>query len=104
MLLEGDAEKAVERTVAAQFHPHADLLKVGHHGSATSTTQQLLDAVQPKYAIISLGFRNTYGFPRADVLQRLSDAHVRTYRTDATGATSFYLDGKTITPQPVCCR
>jgi competence protein ComEC len=104
MLLEGDAEKAVERAIAAQFHPHADLLKVGHHGSATSTTPQLIDSVHPQYAVISLGFRNSYGFPRPDVLQRLQAAHVRTYRTDATGATSFYLDGKTIAVQPPCSR
>jgi competence protein ComEC len=101
MLLEGDAEKVVERTIAAEFHPRADLLKIGHHGSSTSTTEQLLDAVQPQYAVISLGFHNTFGFPRGDVLERLAAAHVRTYRTDLTGATSFYLDGRSVTVQLV---
>jgi competence protein ComEC len=104
MLLEGDAEKTVERTIAAQFHQHADVLKVGHHGSSTSTTLQLLDAVHPQWAVISLGFRNTFGFPRRDVLERLQDAHVRTYRTDSQGALSFYLDGRTVSVQPNCCR
>jgi competence protein ComEC len=103
MLLEGDAEKAVERIVAAQFQPRADVLKVGHHGSSTSTTQQLLDAARPQYAVISLGFRNSFGFPRRDVLERLQGAHVRTYRTDLQGAVSFYLDGKSVTVRPACC-
>jgi competence protein ComEC len=104
MLLEGDAEKSVERTIAAQFHPRADLLKIGHHGSSTSTTEQLLDAVQPRYAVISLGARNTFGFPRTDVLERLAAAHVRTYRPDTPGAMSFYLDGNSVTAQLACCR
>lgn len=99
MLLEGDAEKVVERSISAEFHPRAELLKIGHHGSSTSTTEQLLDAVQPQYAVISLGFHNTFGFPRRDVLERLAAAHVRTYRTDLSGATSFYLDGKSVTVQ-----
>ena len=103
MLLEGDAEKPVERSIAMQFHEHADILKVGHHGSATSTTQQLLDAVHPQYAVTSLGYRNPFGFPRKDVLERLEAAHVRTYRTDAQGAVSFFLDGKSVTAQAACC-
>jgi competence protein ComEC len=103
MLLEGDAEKPVERTIAAQFHEHVDVLKIGHHGSATSTTQQLLDAIRPQWAVISLGYRNTFGFPRRDVLERLEAAHVRTYRTDAQGAVSFYLDGRSVTARLPCC-
>jgi len=103
MLLEGDAEKPVERAIAAAFRPRASLLKIGHHGSSTSTTQQLLDAAQPQYAVMSLGFHNSFGFPRRDVLERLAAARVRTYRTDLTGAMSFYLDGKTVTPAPACC-
>jgi competence protein ComEC len=104
MLLEGDAEKPVERDIAAEFHPRADLLKIGHHGSSTSTTDQLLDSVKPRYAVISLGYRNPFGFPRHDVLERLAAAQVRTYRTDLTGAATFYLDGKKVTPEPACCR
>ena len=103
MLLEGDAEKPVERSIALQFHEHADVLKVGHHGSATSTTQQLLDAVRPQYAVIAPGYRKTFGFPRRDVLERLEAAQVRTYRTDAQGAISSYLDGKSVIAQAACC-
>jgi len=96
-LLEGDAEKATERQVAQQ-EPSADLLKVAHHGSATSTIPELLAAVHPRYAVISVGRRNVYGHPRREVLERLENLHVKTYRTDMDGAVTFYLDGKTVTP------
>jgi competence protein ComEC len=97
-LLEGDAEKAVERRIAALHHPHADLLKVGHHGSATSTTPEILQSVQPSLAVISVGFRNSYGLPKPDVLQRLQASGVHVYRTDINGAVTFYLDGHSVTP------
>ena len=93
-LLEGDAEKESERRIAEQ-QPQADLLKVGHHGSATSTIPELLAAVHPSFAVISVGARNVYGHPRLEVLERLAESHVRTYRTDLDGAVTFYLDGKT---------
>ena len=97
-LLEGDAEKKTEKQVAQQ-NPQADLLKVAHHGSSTSTIPELLAAVHPKFAVISVGARNVYGHPREEVLHRLEEAHVRTYRTDMNGAVTFYLDGKTVSPQ-----
>jgi competence protein ComEC len=96
-LLEGDAErKSEERIVKGQ--PEADLLKVAHHGSATSTIPQFLATVHPKFALISVGQRNSYGHPRLEVLSRLANAHVMTYRTDLDGAVTFYLDGKTVSP------
>ena len=98
VLLEGDAEKAVERRIATLHHPRADLLKVGHHGSATSTTPEILQSVKPSYAVISLGYRTLFGFPKADVLRRLQDSHVHVYRTDINGAVTFYLDGRSVTP------
>jgi len=98
VLLEGDAEKAVERRIAALHHPHADLLKVGHHGSATSTTPEILQSVRPSYGVISVGLHTSFGLPKADVLARLQAAGVRVYRTDLDGAVTFYLDGKTVTP------
>ncbi len=97
-LLEGDAEKKTEKQVA-QENPQADLLKVAHHGSATSTIPELLAAVHPKYAVISVGTHNVYGHPRREVLDRLAGAHVLTYRTDTVGAVTFYLDGKTVSSQ-----
>jgi len=95
-LLEGDAERRSEQQIA-QEQPQADLLKVAHHGSATSTTPLLLDRVHPKFAVISVGARNTYGHPRREVLARLGEAHIVTYRTDLDGAVTFYLDGKVVT-------
>jgi competence protein ComEC len=97
-LLEGDAEKKTEKQVA-QENPQADVLKVAHHGSATSTIPELLAAVHPHFAVISVGTRNVYGHPRREVLDRLAEGHVFTYRTDMDGAVTFYLDGKTVSSQ-----
>jgi competence protein ComEC len=95
-LLEGDAEKEIERRIATE-QPAADLLKVAHHGSATSTIPELLAAVRPHFAVISVGMGNVYGHPRHEVLDRLEESRVITYRTDLDGAVTFYLDGKTVT-------
>ncbi len=96
-LLEGDAERPAERRVVEQ-HPEAIVLKVAHHGSASGTSADLLSTVHPRYAVISVGARNVYGHPRREVLERLQQAGVKTYRTDEEGAVSFYLDGKSVTP------
>jgi competence protein ComEC len=98
MLFLGDAERVLERGIAAHATP-ADVLKVAHHGSATSTTSELLAATKPKFAVISVGVNNPYGHPRADVLARLRAASVLTYRTDVNGATSFYLTGSTVSAE-----
>jgi competence protein ComEC len=97
VLLEGDAEKAVERRIARLHPEHADLLKVGHHGSATSTTPEILAATKPSFAVISVGFHTSYGLPKPDVLTRLEAAGIHVYRTDLDGAVTFYLDGHSVT-------
>ena len=94
-LLAGDLEKKMERFVATES-PHADLLKVAHHGSATSTTPELLGAVHPRFAVISAGYQNPFGHPRKVVLDRLQAAEVQIYRTDLQGAVTFLLDGKSV--------
>jgi len=94
-LLLGDAERALETEVAHDEHP-VDILKVAHHGSATSTTPELLTATHPKFAVISVGAHNNYGHPRREVLDRLNAAHAQTYRTDEDGATTFVMNGKTV--------
>ena len=94
--MEGDAERGVEERIAHDF-PQATLLKVAHHGSATSTIPTLLSAVHPRYAFISVGMRNPYGHPRREVLERLAEIHALTYRTDLTGALTFYCDGENVT-------
>ncbi|HMD21696.1 MAG TPA: ComEC/Rec2 family competence protein [Alloacidobacterium sp.] len=96
-LLEGDAEAPSETRMVALGGLHSDLLKVGHHGSKTSTTPGFLAAVSPSYAAISVGQHNYYGHPKLETLQKLESAHVHTYRTDLLGASTFYLDGKHIT-------
>jgi competence protein ComEC len=96
-LLEGDAERKSEHFIATE-DARADLLKVAHHGSASSTSNDLLARVQPRLAVISVGARNVYRHPRREVLERLQRAGVRTYRTDMDGAATFYLDGKQVMP------
>jgi competence protein ComEC len=95
-LLEADAEKGTEKLISTE-QPSADVLKVAHHGSASSTNADLLAAVRPRFAIISVGTRNVYHHPRAQVLERLEQAAAATYRTDINGATTFYLDGVSVT-------
>ena len=102
-LLTGDAEGPEERTML--LHPEllrSTLLKVGHHGSHTSTHPEFLSSVAPQWAVISCGLRNTYGHPHEDVLQTLQDAHVKTFSTDLHGATCFALDGRNVTAQSEC--
>jgi competence protein ComEC len=91
-LLEGDAERHTERTIANELAP-VTLLKVAHHGSSTSSTPELLAHAQPKFAVISVGRLNRYGHPTAQVLNRIGQAGACEFRTDINGAVSFYLDG-----------
>jgi competence protein ComEC len=91
VLLEGDAEAASEATMLAITVSRPTLLKVGHHGSKTSTNPDFLAAVAPQDAVISVGRHNTFGHPRAEVLARLEAAHIRTFRTDRAGAETFLL-------------
>jgi competence protein ComEC len=95
LLLEGDAEKRAERRISAVEHPKANLLKVGHHGSANATTQELIDSTRPEFAIISVGSGNSFGLPRAETMARLAAAGTRV-RTDLDGAVTFYLDGHSV--------
>jgi competence protein ComEC len=94
-LLAGDLERKMEQFVATES-PRADLLKVAHHGSATSTTPELLEAVHPRMAVISVGYNNSFGHPHESVLKRLQYGKVQTYRTDQFGAVMFLLDGKRV--------
>ncbi len=99
-LLVGDAHKRIEKFLIDEA-PRADLLKIGHHGSMTSSSPEFLDVVQPRFAVVSAGMYNSFKHPRPEVMRRFADAHVATYRTDLSGAVSFYLDGRTVTARPV---
>jgi competence protein ComEC len=92
VLLEGDAEAPSERTLVTgnRLSP-VTLLKVGHHGSLTSSNPAFLDAVRPRDAVISVGALNTFGHPRAEIIQRLTAEGTTLFRTDQAGATSFLL-------------
>jgi competence protein ComEC len=102
VLLEGDAEASVEKAMLAEPGLASTLLKVGHHGSVTSTRPEFLASVAPQCAVISCGLRNRYGHPRIEVLKALEAAGIRTFSTDINGAACFRLDGKTTTPDMVC--
>ena len=98
-LLIGDSHKNKEREMI-DLSPHADFLKIAHHGSNTSSSPEFLAAVHPRFAVISVGARNSFKHPRPEVLQRLAASHVQTYRTDLAGATTFYLDGQNVRAVP----
>jgi len=90
----GDAEAAAEREMLDAGHNvSADVLRVGHHGSSTSTTQEFLDAVNPSIAVINVGADNRYGHPHNTVLSRLRVAGVRIYRTDDHGNIAIVSNG-----------
>jgi competence protein ComEC len=102
VLLEGDAEAAVEGAMLGEQNLKSTLLKVGHHGSTSSTTPEFLARVAPQWAVISCGLRNRYGHPRQEILEALQAAKVRTFRTDTDGISCFALDGKTVNAMPEC--
>ena len=102
VMLEGDAEAPIEQAMLSEPDLQSTLLKVGHHGSITSTRPEFLARVAPQWAVISCGLHNRYGHPREEVLQALQDAHVRTYQTDTNGITCFRLDGKSVASDVGC--
>ncbi|KJS16653.1 MAG: hypothetical protein VR69_08295 [Peptococcaceae bacterium BRH_c4b] len=96
-LLTGDAEELPEKEMlAAGTDLKADVLKIGHHGSHSSTTTAFLEAVSPKYAVICVGKDNDYGHPHQETLQKLKQAGVKVYRTDLDGTVVFKSNGKEI--------
>jgi len=94
VILCGDMERQLEsELVASGLVRHADILKVGHHGSKTSTSGPFLDSVHPAFALISVGFENLYGHPHPDILERLNRAKIEILRTDQAGAITLRTDG-----------
>jgi competence protein ComEC len=98
ILLVGDAEAPEEAWLLAHAgaNLHADILKVGHHGSSTSSTAPFLDAVAPRLALMSVGAGNTYGHPSVDVIRDLSAHHAQVLRTDLAGTIVVRTDGHRI--------
>ena len=94
----GDAEDISENEMLSKgIDVSADVLKVGHHGSNSSTSQAFLDKVNPKYAVISVGMDNSYGHPHKSTMEKLKDKGVKVYRTDESGTIVATSDGKNIT-------
>jgi len=96
-LFTGDAEEVSEREMLSKsFDLSADVLKIGHHGSSSSTSPDFLKKVSPKYAVISAGKGNDYGHPSSEVMNRLKNANIPVYRTDENGTIVCTSDGKSI--------
>jgi competence protein ComEC len=91
----GDAEVDSEEEILAKgYDLKADVLKVGHHGSTSSTSDEFLAAVSPEYAVICVGVDNTYGHPHQETLDKLNTEGIKIYRTDLSGGTiQFVVDG-----------
>ena len=100
-LFMGDAEESAETELLnSDFDLSADVIKIGHHGSNTSTSEKFLKAVDPDYAIISVGKDNSFNFPTSDVLNRLNDSGVEIYRTDLNGDITLISEDKSIMVNP----
>lgn len=105
-LFTGDAEQTSEKEILAKgYNIKSDVLKVGHHGSKTSTTTRFLDAVSPRYAVMCVGANNQYGHPAPETLSKLAERGIKVYRTDEAGTIIATSDGKSISfnkqPSPV---
>lgn len=96
-LFTGDAEANNELNIINSYELNdIDFLKVGHHGSSSSTTSEFVEEVSPDVAVISCGYKNQYGHPHKSTLDTLEKNNVLTYRTDILGNIVFYSDGDTI--------
>lgn len=87
----GDASINVEKEILEKYKlANVDFLKVGHHGSDTSSGKEFIDEINPKYLIISVGKNNRYGHPKDKVLNNLSNSKI--YRTDLNGAIAIKIN------------
>lgn len=94
ILFTGDIEKVAENEMVKEYTNglKADILKVGHHGSKTSTTKEFLDLINPSVALIGVGKNNKFGHPNEDVIKRLEEKNIQIYRTDEMGEISVIID------------
>ena len=99
MLFTGDIEKKAEKQILEEYKNNLNILsstvlKVGHHGSKTSSTMEFLEAVKPRIALIGVGENNTFGHPNEDVIERIKKSGTKIYRTDQNGEISIIVNNK----------
>lgn len=98
ILLTGDIEKIAENQILKEYENtnilNANILKVAHHGSKSSSTNEFLEKVKPQIALIGVGEKNTFGHPNEGVLNRLGNLNTKTYRTDQMGEITIKIDNK----------
>jgi beta-lactamase superfamily II metal-dependent hydrolase len=100
-LFEGDAEQGAESSMlSAGIVPHAEILKVGHHGSRTASSPPFLAVVKPEVAVYMAGVGNRYGHPHIETIDALYQIGAKVYGTDVNGTIKIETDGKTYTVQP----
>ena len=106
ILLTGDVEAEAEARLVSQWGQRlqADVLKLGHHGSRTSSTEAFLDRVRPTHAVVSAGLNNHFGFPHPSVVERLKRRTVQIWRTDVDGAITVWTDGDALRVWPFVDR
>ena len=98
-LLTGDAEAPMEEIMLQNGLPQVDVLKVGHHGSVTSSSKAFIEALSPAYAAISCGVGNSYGHPDPETLETLESVGAQVLRTDTQGTLVFNASGGQIDVQ-----
>jgi competence protein ComEC len=97
--LAGDAELEAEEDILDKFgnsNINCNILKLGHHGSSSSSSEKWLKAIEPDVGIICCGKDNEYGHPNAEIIARLSKFGIKSYRTDELGTLVFVSDGNTV--------
>lgn len=98
VMLTGDAPIEIEKYVVVAYSGFlkSNILKLGHHGSKTSSSDEFLDAVHPEYAVVSVGLKNKYGHPHQSVMQAVAARNIKVDETGKEGTITFYSDGKTV--------
>ncbi|MBR0428036.1 MAG: DNA internalization-related competence protein ComEC/Rec2 [Clostridia bacterium] len=99
MLFTGDIEEIAEKQILQEYKDDLDklnstILKVGHHGSKSSSIQEFIDSVKPRFALIGVGANNTFGHPNEGVIERLKSCDCKIYRTDKNGEICIEIDGR----------
>ena len=90
LLLTADIEKAAERALLTDGRVAGEVMLVPHHGSRTSSAPAFIDKVSPRLAVVTSGYRNSFGLPKADIIQRYRDRGIRVLNTADTGALTLH--------------